>query len=144
MQKLTIEKIFEPKMFGNFNSVSIFFKEFPNVYISGPWEDAKEWKKGQEVEVIISEKEKNGKIYKNFSLPKKVDLASEEIRKLSNRVTTLEMSESRREEEFQRWMADMTIDVTGKINTSGQLARSDKNVQEVKETLGIDDGEPEF
>lgn len=114
LTKITIEKIFEPKTFGDFTSQSVFTKEFPNVYIGGEASISKDWKVGDVVEVVISEKEKNGKIYKNFSLPKKVDLATDRIAKLESRVMTLELSFERK---FAEMKSDLCLELTGKVQT---------------------------
>lgn len=132
IRKITIEKKFEPKTFGDFVSQSVFTKEFPNVYIGGDASISKDWKVGDVVEVLITEKEKNGKVYKNFSLPKKADVAvgmaanaTERITKLEARVTTIDLSLERRVRElFAELKADLVLELTGKFQTTKDYNKS--------------------
>lgn len=125
MEKITITKIFDPKTFGDFTSQSVFTKEYPNVYIGGDAKISKDWKVGDVVEVVITEKEKNGKIYKNFSLPKKADEALDRITKLESRVTKLELSIERIiEEKVAEAKADLCLDLTGKFQTTSDYKKS--------------------
>lgn len=132
MQTITIEKVFEPKTFGDFTSVSVFTKEFPNVYISGSYDLAKEWKKGDVVEVVITEKEKNGKIYKNFSAPKKVNIVEDRVAKLEKGFETFRKE---MEMKFAELKSDLVLQTTGKFSL-------DKDYKKAEETNYIP--EPEF
>ena len=127
MQKITIEKIFEPKTFGDFISQSVFTKEFPNVYIGGPAEVSKNWKVGDVVEVVISEKEKNGKIYKNFSLPKKVDVVDDKMSKLEKRVSDLEHKLGAGLAEIK---SDLVLELTGKFQTTKDYEEGEQRLKE--------------
>lgn len=113
---------------------------------------ASELKAGEKITGNLETKvtEKDGKTYtnKNFTFPKKNEgIDPEAFIKLSNRVTTLEMSESRRDKEFKEFLVklknDIVLEQTGKVNLRNDLEKSDANMEIVKKQLGISD-EPEI
>lgn len=90
--------------------------------------------------------EKDGKQYtnKNFSFPKKTDgVDPEAFIKLSNRVTTLELSFERKFEELKaKIKADVVLDTTGKIQTDADYQEMLKSDKAREKHLGI--AEPEI
>lgn len=121
IQKITIEKIFEPKTFGDFTSQSVFTKEYPNVYIGGDANISKTWKVGDVVEVVITEKEKNGKIYKNFSLPKKVNLVEGKVDRLEK---GFENFKKEMEMKFAELKSQLVLETTGKFSLDSDYKKA--------------------
>ena len=121
IQKITIEKIFEPKTFGDFTSQSVFTKEYPNVYIGGDADISKTWKVGDVVEVVITEKEKNGKIYKNFSLPKKVNLVEGKVDRLEK---GFENFKKEMEMKFAELKSQLVLETTGKFSLDSDYKKA--------------------
>ncbi len=76
-----------------YTSLGIKTTEYGATWLSGFGnKDNAHWKEGDKVDIIITDRETDGKIYKNFETPKKEDLANAEIEKLKNELTTLKMS----------------------------------------------------
>jgi len=121
-------------------------------YVTWFAKKACELKAGDKISGTLEVKttEKDGKQYvnKNFSFPKQGgEVSADAFRLLSNRVTTLEMSEARRMEEFQKQFVqfknDMTIDLLGTVNSSSELKRAEANTKQVMDNMGIVDDMPD-
>ena len=91
----------------------------------------------------VTTSEKDGKTYtnKNFTFPKKNEgVDHEEFRKLTNRVTTLELSLERRIAEMK---SELMLELKGKVQTTADYEAMDIKDSQRRTFLGINnDDEP--
>lgn len=97
--KITRVKAFDKKAdgtplvgkYGPYWRISILTDRFGEEWLSGFGKtNCADWE-GTEKEIIVTEKESNGKVYKNFDLPKKTDEVARQLADLNKRVFALEM-----------------------------------------------------
>ena len=146
MTKVTIEAIGEPKAIqGQKGPFQVFGIKVNGAWMNGYYNQVtKNWKVGDEVEVLITEKEKDGKVYKNFSLPKKEDVMSDELKGVMSRLTKLELSIERQvDERFEQNKKDLVYEKVGTINLKADLERSDKSMKPVFDSIYKEE-EPPF
>lgn len=129
MQKLKIEQLGTVK---EIQGQKGMFKVF-SIKAGGEWysgyfnEVTSKWTVGQEVEVTVTSKEKDGKTYKNFVLPKSVDLATDRIAKAEGRIMTLELSFERKFEELKaKIKSDLMLELGGKVQTDADFEQYSK------------------
>lgn len=145
MTKVTIEAVGEPKTIqGQKGPFQVFGIKVNGAWMNGYYNQVtKNWKTGDEVEVLITEKEKDGKVYKNFSLPKKEDVMSDELKSVMSRLTKLELSIERQvDERFEQLKKDLVYEKVGVVNLKADLERSDKRMKPVFDELGISEDIP--
>lgn len=90
------------------------------------------------LEVTTSEKEGKNYTNKNFTFPKQGvgEISADDFRKLSNRVTTLEVSFERK---FAELKAQLVFETTGKFQTTEDYKKTQENDKKREEWLGISD-----
>lgn len=75
-----------------FTSRSIKTKEHGEAWLSGfANKDNAGWKVGDTVDIDVAEVEKDGKIYTNFTVPKKADISDEKLEVILNRITGISL-----------------------------------------------------
>lgn len=93
--KLYISKEGKP-----YSRASIQCVEYATEWLGGFWSAA--LVEGAKVEAEVSEREYNGKIYKDFRLPKKEAVLDQKYEKLANDVTGLSLRVAKLEEQMRR------------------------------------------
>lgn len=143
MQKVKIEALGEPKTIqGAKGPFQVFGIKVNGNWVNGYYNKTTQaWKVGDEVEITITEKEKDGKVYKNFTLPKELDVATERVAKLEGRVTKLELSEERRYNElYAKIKSDLMVEFTGRFQTDADFKKYEAPHPIFKETSNPLDG----
>ena len=135
MNKYKIEALGEPKTIqGAKGPFQVFGIKANGSWMNGYYnKESQQWKVGDEIELLITEKAgKDGKMYKNFSIPKKDDLLEDRVSKLEKGFETFRKE---MEMKFAELKSDLVLQTTGKFST-------DKDYKKAEETNYIP--EPEF
>lgn len=152
MQKYKIEAVGEPKTIqGQKGPFQVFGVKVNEGWVNGYYnKQTQTWKVGDEVEMIITEKAgKDGKMYKNFSVPNKDDAQNERISKLESRVMKLELAESRMIEKITAEVKSaLMLELGGKFQTTADFKKQQEPHPIFKSSNPLDgipmDEEPPF